>query len=93
MANPRFVHLRFHSEYSIIDGMVRIDPIIEKVLEHGGVALGIADIMNLFGGVRFYTHAMKAGLKPIIGCDIRLHNPAMPDEPDRLTVYCLHREG
>ena len=50
MANPRFVHLRFHSEYSIIDGMVRIDPIIEKVLEHGGVALGIADIMNLFGG-------------------------------------------
>ncbi len=93
MANPRFVHLRFHSEYSIIDGMVRIDPIIEKVLEHGGVALGIADIMNLFGGVRFYTHAMKAGLKPIIGCDIRLHNPAMPDEPDRLTVYCMHREG
>lgn len=93
MSIPRFVHLRFHSEYSITDGMVRIDPIIEKVLEHNGVALGIADIMNLFGGVRFYTHAMKAGLKPILGCDIRLHNPAMPDNPDRLTVYCMHREG
>lgn len=93
MSNPGFVHLRFHSEYSITEGMVRIDPIIEKTLEHNGVALGITDIMNLFGGVRFYTHAMKAGLKPIIGCDIRLHNPAMPDNPDRLTVYCMHREG
>ena len=90
---PKFIHLRFHSEYSITDGLVRIDPMIEKVVSQGGVALGITDTMNLFGGVRFYTHAMKAGLKPIVGCDLRLYNDSTPESPDRLTVYCMNRLG
>ena len=53
MADPKFIHLRFHSEYSVTDGLVRIDPMIHKVLETGGVAVGIADLMNIFGGLRF----------------------------------------
>lgn len=64
MTEPRFVHLRFHSEYSVTDGLVRIDPVIHKTLAMGGVALGITDLMNVFGGLRFYTHALSAGLKP-----------------------------
>ena len=45
MTDPRFIHLRLHSEYSVTDGIVRIDPAIHRTLENGGVALGITDLM------------------------------------------------
>lgn len=53
MTDPRFIHLRFHSEYSITDGIVRVDPMIHAVEKSGGVAIGICDLMNIFGGLRF----------------------------------------
>lgn len=93
MADPKFIHLRFHSEYSVTDGLVRIDPMIHKVLETGGVAVGIADLMNIFGGLRFYTHALAAGLKPILGCDLRVKNLKEPDAPTRLGVLCMNHTG
>jgi DNA polymerase III subunit alpha len=83
MPSPRFVHLRFHSEYSITDGIVRIDPMIHAVLEGGGAAVGISDLMNVFGGLRFYTHALAAGLKPILGCDLKVINPSDLDTKTR----------
>ncbi len=93
MSEPRFVHLRMHTEYSVTDGLTRIDPAIHKVAEDGGVALGITDLMNIFGGLRFYTHAQQAGLKPIIGCDIRIKNPGFPDNPYRMALYCMNHAG
>ena len=90
-----FVHLRFHSEYSITDGIVRLDPILEAVAAQGGVALGITDLMNVFGGLRFYSHAIADGIKPVIGCDLWVTNPdpTKRDEPCRLTVYCQNHDG
>lgn len=93
MPSPRFVHLRFHSEYSITDGIVRIDPMIHAVLEGGGAAVGISDLMNVFGGLRFYTHALAAGLKPIPGCDLKVINPKDLNKPFRLGVLCMNHEG
>ena len=93
MTEPRFVHLRFHSEYSVTDGLVRIDPVIHKTLAMGGVALGITDLMNVFGGLRFYTHALSAGLKPILGCDVKIKNNKFPDNPFRMTFYCMNHTG
>ena len=93
MADPRFVHLRMHTEYSVTDGIVRIDPVIEKVLSQGGVALGITDLMNVFGGLRFYSHALAAGLKPILGCDVRIRNDKFPDRPYRMAFYCMNHTG
>ena len=55
-----------------------IDPMIHAVLEGGGAAVGISDLMNVFGGLRFYTHALAAGLKPILGCDLKVINPKEP---------------
>lgn len=81
MTEPRFVHLRLHSEYSVTDGLVRIDPAIHKTLEMGGVALGITDLMNVFGGLRFYTHALSAGLKPILGSTSRSRTTSSPTIP------------
>lgn len=93
MAEPKFVHLRMHTEYSVTDGIVRIDPAIERTIENGGVALGITDLMNVFGGLRFYSHAMSAGLKPILGCDIKIQNGKFHDKPNHLAFYCMNHTG
>ena len=91
----QFVHLRFHSEYSITDGIVRLDPILETAAERGQVALGITDNINVFGGLRFYTHAIADGIKPIVGCDLWITNSiaGKRNEPYRLTVYCQNHTG
>ncbi len=89
----KFVHLRFHSEYSVTDGIVRLDPILEEAARRGDVALGITDNMNIFGGLRFFTHALADGVKPIVGCDIWVTNEAKRDEPYRLTLYCQNHTG
>ncbi len=91
--SPNFVHLRFHSEYSIVDGIVRLDPAIAAAIADNRPALGMTDLMNIFGGLRFYTHAMAAGLKPILGCDLWISNPKSEEAPRRLTVYCQNHEG
>lgn len=93
--SANFIHLRFHSEYSIQDGIVRLDSILEEVMEQGGVALGITDSMNLFGALRFYSHAMADGIKPIVGCDLWITNTTQGkrDNPYRLTLYCQNHEG
>ena len=93
--SANFVHLRFHSEYSITDGIVRLDPILEAVAAQGGVALGLTDSMNIFGGLRFYSHAIADGIKPILGCDLWITNLNAQDrdKPYRLTIYCQNHEG
>lgn len=90
-----FVHLRFHSEYSIVNGIVRLDPAIAAAVADSRVALGITDQMNIFGGLRFYSHAIAAGIKPIVGCDLWVTNPDenQSESLQRLTVYCQNHTG
>ena len=71
MTQP-FVHLLTHTEYSMVDGLCRIKPLLERVKELGGTAQAITDKMNLFGMVKFYKAALNIGIKPIIGSDICL---------------------
>ena len=88
-----FVHLRAHTEYSISDGIARVDPLIHQALEISMPAIGITDLMNLFGGLRFYSHALAAGLKPILGCDLKIRNLSDPAKPYRMAVLCMNHEG
>ena len=74
MAAPQFVHLRLHSEYSITDGVVRIDDAIATASEDGMGALALTDLGNLFGLIKFYLAARSGGIKPIAGADIWLSN-------------------
>ena len=62
MPAPRFVHLRMHSEYSVTDGIVRIDDAVAKAKADGMPALALTDASNVFGMVKFYTAARAAGL-------------------------------
>lgn len=67
-----FVHLRLHTEFSVVDGTNRIDEIVKAASKDGQPALGISDLNNLFGAIKFYKDARGAGLKPVVGCELML---------------------
>ena len=67
-----FVHLNVHSEYSIYDGLVRLDALIEAAKKDQMPAVALTDRSNLFAAVKFYQAAVRAGIKPILGADCQL---------------------
>lgn len=69
-----FVHLGIHSEYSIIDSIVRIKPLVKAAAADGQIALALTDLSNLYATVKFYRACLSEGIKPIIGAQIRLDN-------------------
>ena len=93
MALPRFVHLRIHSEFSITDGVVRIDDAVAAAAKDEMGALALTDLSNLFGLVRFYTAARSGGIKPIAGADVWVSNPQDPDQPHRLLLLVQNHSG
>ncbi|HTN33582.1 MAG TPA: DNA polymerase III subunit alpha, partial [Marinobacter sp.] len=88
-----FVHLRVHSEYSMVDGLVRVKPLIKRVAELGMPAVGLTEQSNMCSLVRFYKAATSAGVKPVIGADIWLEHPEEPEQPFRLTLLAQNDEG
>ncbi len=93
MPQPFFVHLRLHSEYSILDGMVRVDEAVAAAQNDGMPALALTDLNNVFGLVKFYQGARGKGIKPIVGCDVFISNDTDRDRPYRLLLLCQSREG
>ena len=70
MSQTPFVHLHVHSEYSLLDGAIRMEHLVKKAASLGMPALALTDHGSLFGAVEFYQSAEEAGIKPIIGCEI-----------------------
>jgi DNA polymerase-3 subunit alpha len=68
--HPPFVHLHLHTEYSMLDGAVRTDALMARAVEYGMPAVAMTDHGNLHGAIEFYQAAKKAGVKPIIGCEV-----------------------
>jgi len=93
MSAPDFVHLRLHSEFSIVDGTVRIDDAIAAAAADGMPALAISDLANAFGLVKFYKAARAGGIKPIFGCDVWLTHDAERDQPFRALLLAQTRAG
>lgn len=91
--NPTFIHLRIHTEYSLIDGLPTIDDLIASCVEAKMPAIAITDQSNLFALVKFYKSALNAGIKPIMGADFWLHNDQHPKQPYRLTLLCQNNVG
>ncbi|WP_447043146.1 DNA polymerase III subunit alpha [Vreelandella sp. H-I2] len=88
-----FVHLRLHSEYSLVDGLVKLKSLVSTTAERAMPALALTDETNLFGLVKFYKAAQGAGLKPIIGSDLWLQNPHDESHPYRLTLLAMNDVG
>jgi DNA polymerase-3 subunit alpha len=65
-----FVHLHLHTQYSLLDGAIRLDDLFESLKEQGVPAVAMTDHGNMFGAIDFYTRAIKAGIKPILGSEV-----------------------
>ncbi|PKN53382.1 MAG: DNA polymerase III subunit alpha [Deltaproteobacteria bacterium HGW-Deltaproteobacteria-13] len=70
MKHSEFVHLHVHTQYSLLDGMIRLDDLFKKARDYKMPAVAITDHGNMFGAIDFYQQAYKHGIKPIIGCEL-----------------------
>ena len=93
MPQPTFVHLRLHSEYSISDGMVRVEEAVAAAQRDSMPAVALTDLNNFFGLIKFYKAARGAGIKPIAGCDVYISNDADRERPYRLLLLCQSAAG
>ncbi len=88
-----FVHLKVHSEFSLVDGAVRLKPLIKKVAGYNMPAVALTDQSNMCALVKFYNGTMGAGIKPIIGVDLWLRNLEEDNNPSRITLYARNDVG
>lgn len=88
-----FVHLHLHTEYSLVDGTVRIDELVSRARDLGMPAVAVTDQHNLFALVKFYQAAEKAGIKPIAGADMLLRTPDDSEHVSRMVLLCQDRTG
>ncbi|RCS58425.1 DNA polymerase III subunit alpha [Parvibium lacunae] len=89
----QFVHLRCHSEFSVVDGIVRIGDLVKKAAADNMPAVALTDVSNLFGMVKFYRAARGKGVKPIVGADVWITNEADRDKPFRGLLLVKNKSG
>ena len=92
MTDP-FVHLHLHTEFSIVDGTVRMPRLMDRCAADGMPAVAMTDQCNLFGLVKFYRAALKRGIKPIIGVDLRVADEDDANRPFSLVLLCQDIDG
>src|SRR3972149_289359 len=96
--NKDFVHLHLHSQYSLLDGAIKFDELFQKAKEYGMTAVALTDHGNIFGAVEFYKEAKKAGIKPIIGCEVYVapssrQDKSPEDKNHHLILLSMNQEG
>jgi DNA polymerase III subunit alpha len=90
---PRFVHLRVHTEFSIVDGIVRIKPLMESIVAKGMNAVAVTDFCNLFAVVKVFKAAVDVGIKPLLGSELPCHDPKNPEQLTSLVLLCQNETG
>jgi len=91
--SAQFVHLRLHTEYSLVDSVVRMPALMDEVTAANMPAVGLTDQSNLFATVKFYQAAVAKGIKPIIGVDAWIAEDSEESQPARLTLLCQNATG
>ena len=91
-------HLHLHSQYSLLDGAIKFEELVDKAKELGMDAVAMTDHGNLFGAYEFYEKAVSAGVKPIIGCEVYVTPTLKLEKPSdgktyHLTVLCMNETG
>ena len=92
MNQPRFVHLRLHTDFSLADGVVRVKELIKSCAANAMPAVAVTDDSNLFAMIKFYKAAMGAGVKPIMGADLWVESSHL-EEPARLSFLVQNEAG
>ncbi|MEP1596087.1 MAG: PHP domain-containing protein, partial [Halieaceae bacterium] len=88
-----FVHLRVHTEYSLVDGLVRVKPLVNRVEELGMAAVAVTDVCNFYGLVKFHKAAFNAGVKPVFGADLRVVEADDPERSHPLSLLAMNQTG
>ncbi|WP_075185720.1 DNA polymerase III subunit alpha [Teredinibacter haidensis] len=88
-----FVHLRTRTEFSLVDSIIRVKPLLARVVDEGMPACGISDLHNFFGLLKFYRAAQGSGVKPVCGCDFRLHIDDDDLRPPLITLFARTLTG
>jgi len=87
------VHLHVHSQYSMQDGLCSLDNLIKQATKFKMKAVALTDHDGLYGAIQFYKKAKKAGIKPIIGCEIRIKDNQKSNQTYHLTLLVKDKEG
>jgi DNA polymerase III subunit alpha len=90
MPRDSFVHLHLHTEYSLLDGSIRMKELMKKAAEFDMPGVAITDHGNLFGVIEFYQEAQRAGVKPIIGCEVYVAPGSHKDRPPSRRESAYH---
>src|SRR6266403_1162917 len=90
MARDSFVHLHLHTEYSLLDGAIRMKELMKKAAELKMPAVAMTDHGNLYGAIEFYEEARRAGIKPIIGCEAYIAPHSHKDRPSSMRESAYH---
>ncbi|KEY91518.1 DNA polymerase III subunit alpha [Candidatus Photodesmus blepharus] len=93
MSDPKFIHLRIHSDFSMVDGLSKVPELVKKVAELNMPAMALTDFTNLCGLVKFYVAAHNFGVKPIIGADFLVQSFCFGDELTKLTLLAADNNG
>ena len=88
-----FVHLRLHTEFSLVDSLVRIKPLVKRVAELKMPACAVTDQTNFYGLIKFYKAAQGAGIKPIVGSDFLMSSNDTEGKPTLLTLLAVDNTG
>jgi len=81
---PDFVHLHVHTQYSMLDGLCKVEKLADKVLDYKQKAVAITDHGNMYGAIPFYNKLRKKGIKPIIGCEVYLAKNSRFDKQTKM---------
>ncbi|NAW68549.1 DNA polymerase III subunit alpha [Vibrio sp. V27_P1S3P104] len=93
MSDPKFIHLRIHSDFSMMDGLSKVPPLVKQVAAMGMPAMALTDFTNLCGLVKYYGTAHSCGVKPIVGADFTLRSEEFGDELTKLTILAKNNLG
>ncbi|RRN04469.1 DNA polymerase III subunit alpha [Bibersteinia trehalosi] len=93
MSQPRFVHLKVHSDFSMINGLAKVKPLVKACIANNMVAMAISDFSNFCGLVRFYGEAQGSGVKPIVAMDVLVRPEPESEERFELTLLAKNNTG
>ena len=88
-----FVHLHLHTEYSLVNGMIRVGGLVEQTRTNQMPSVAITDIGNLYGAVKFFNKCLSQGIKPIIGAEVYIENPDKITQPSILVLLVQDEQG
>ncbi|MBL4712096.1 MAG: PHP domain-containing protein, partial [Gammaproteobacteria bacterium] len=90
---PSFIHLRVHTEYSLVDGVVRVKPLMKALSADNMPAVALTDQSNLFAMVKFTRAALSAGIKPVIGVDALIRHGDDQEAPFQMVLLAQTKQG